>query len=171
MRTMQHQLPPLPPYGPHPYDTLPPPPPPPRCEQVESETKKFVLIFLSAQTRLSRWSLFLLDITTVCHYLQTTVQLRQHWKSAATREAWTSFCGERPAVTADIAITVLLAIITDTEIADKDWSLCSLVDPSITDCEFRATAAAKNGLTKLYHWTNPTHISHSRRFVFQTWIC
>ncbi|XP_072763060.1 YTH domain-containing protein 1 isoform X2 [Anoplolepis gracilipes] len=30
MRTMQHQLPPLPPYGPHPYDTLPPPPPPPR---------------------------------------------------------------------------------------------------------------------------------------------
>ena len=31
MRTMQHQLPPLPPYsGPHPYDALPPPPPPPR---------------------------------------------------------------------------------------------------------------------------------------------
>ncbi|XP_015587583.1 YTH domain-containing protein 1 [Cephus cinctus] len=31
MRTMQHQLPPLPPYAaPHPYDTLPPPPPPPR---------------------------------------------------------------------------------------------------------------------------------------------
>lgn len=30
MRTMQHQLPPLPPYGPHPYDSLPPPPPPPR---------------------------------------------------------------------------------------------------------------------------------------------
>ncbi|XP_035718955.1 YTH domain-containing protein 1-like [Vespa mandarinia] len=31
MRTMQHQLPPLPPYAaPHPYDPLPPPPPPPR---------------------------------------------------------------------------------------------------------------------------------------------
>ncbi|XP_043284069.1 YTH domain-containing protein 1 isoform X2 [Venturia canescens] len=31
MRTMQHQLPPLPPYvTPHHYDTLPPPPPPPR---------------------------------------------------------------------------------------------------------------------------------------------
>lgn len=31
MRTMQHQLPPLPPYAaPHPYDSLPPPPPPPR---------------------------------------------------------------------------------------------------------------------------------------------
>lgn len=31
MRTMQHQLPPLPPYvTPHPYDSLPPPPPPPR---------------------------------------------------------------------------------------------------------------------------------------------
>lgn len=31
MRTMQHQLPPLPPYmNSHPYDNLPPPPPPPR---------------------------------------------------------------------------------------------------------------------------------------------
>lgn len=31
MRTMQHQLPPLPPYvAAHPYDSLPPPPPPPR---------------------------------------------------------------------------------------------------------------------------------------------
>ncbi|XP_034946843.1 YTH domain-containing protein 1 [Chelonus insularis] len=31
MRTMQHQLPPLPPYSSsHPYDNLPPPPPPPR---------------------------------------------------------------------------------------------------------------------------------------------
>lgn len=31
MRTMQHQLPPLPPYASaHPYDALPPPPPPPR---------------------------------------------------------------------------------------------------------------------------------------------
>lgn len=31
MRTMQHQLPPLPPYSSsHHYDNLPPPPPPPR---------------------------------------------------------------------------------------------------------------------------------------------